>query len=1021
MASDDSPRHYQGVMVSSTFTDLERHRHALIRTIDAQGLKPLAMEHDSAKPAVDVLDSSLQMVRDAAAYTGVISHKYGQVPECGKRNPEGLSLTELELNEARRLSRPVLLFIMGPDHPVKAGDVEIDVAKKAKLDAFRESAKRLRPDSAVHRVYKVFNDLQDFEVAATQAVGELARYLERLEEPPPQRPAAASGDVGLLESQPVPRPPTFYAEPPYIGTHPFLGRQAQLATLDDWAKAADPHPILLFEAIGGTGKSILTWEWTTRHSANVRGDWAGRFWYSFYDRGAVMADFCRRALAYMSGKPVAAFRKKKTRELGDLLAHHLQAAPWLLVLDGLERVLVAYHRYDAAQLTDEQAGSSDKISNRDPCAAIHPEDDDLLRALAAGSPSKLLLTSRLVPRVLLNLSSQPIPGVRHERLPGLRPADAEALLLYCGVHGNSAAIQSYLQTQCDCHPLVTGALAGLINNYLPDRGNFDAWASDPDGGGSLNLASLDLVQKRSHILHTALAAVPADGRELLSALSLVSDAVDGATLAALNPHLAPLHSPKHLAATQRFADTVRELEKRGLLQYDPHTKRYNLHPVVRGVAAGSLEPEVRTRLGRRLVDHFVRQSKPSYEQTESLADLRNGLEVIRILLQIGDLQQAAHAYVGEISRALLFNLEASSETLSILRPFFRSSWGDLPSELDSWTGGYLANDAAIALQRLGALDDSLAAQEAAMLSALRNGDWANTVVCVLAMSNLSEARNRPARADHLLTIALDLASLVDASRLFVSRLNRFTLLANTGRHEEAEAMWRLLDPMGRDWGRNIYRPGEAELAYAEFRFLRGNLEEHHLIVAEQLAAAAKSRTTLRRLHRLRGRWYLEARDWTRAAESFAEAVRMARQIGELDGASEVQLALAKLELQQLVDPRAEAERLSRLGELDVPRESLAELWLGVGDAPEAERHARRAYDLAWADGPPFVHRLPLDKAARLLRQLGIEPPVGAPYNPEQHAPFPWEDEVAAAIAALRASRQAAGRSASDERSEPPVA
>ena len=59
------------------------------------------MEHDSAKPDGDVVDSSLQMVRDGSAYIGVISHKYGQIPECAKRNPDGLSLTELEFNEAR--------------------------------------------------------------------------------------------------------------------------------------------------------------------------------------------------------------------------------------------------------------------------------------------------------------------------------------------------------------------------------------------------------------------------------------------------------------------------------------------------------------------------------------------------------------------------------------------------------------------------------------------------------------------------------------------------------------------------------------------------------------------------------------------------------------------------------------------------------------------------------------------------------------------------------------------------------
>ena len=63
-----SPRQYQGVVISSTFTDLEQHRAALVKAIKGQGLSDVAMENDSAKPDVDVIDSSLQMVADAAAY-----------------------------------------------------------------------------------------------------------------------------------------------------------------------------------------------------------------------------------------------------------------------------------------------------------------------------------------------------------------------------------------------------------------------------------------------------------------------------------------------------------------------------------------------------------------------------------------------------------------------------------------------------------------------------------------------------------------------------------------------------------------------------------------------------------------------------------------------------------------------------------------------------------------------------------------------------------------------------------------
>ena len=177
-AGPPAPRQFLGVMISSTFADFEQHREALIEAISGQGLHPIAMEQDSALPAGTVIDSSLQKVRDGAAYIGIIGFRYGNIPDSAERNPERLSLTELEFREARELGRPVLLFIMGPDHDVKARDVELDPERKRKLDAFREDAKRAVSGAQVHRVYKVFNSLREFEVTAAQAIAELRRLLD---------------------------------------------------------------------------------------------------------------------------------------------------------------------------------------------------------------------------------------------------------------------------------------------------------------------------------------------------------------------------------------------------------------------------------------------------------------------------------------------------------------------------------------------------------------------------------------------------------------------------------------------------------------------------------------------------------------------------------------------------------------------------------------------------------------------------------------------------------------------------
>lgn len=179
------------VMVSSTFTDLHEHRAALISSIHNHKLHANVMENDSAR-LVDIIDSSFQMVRASAAYIGVISLKYGQTPECPKRNSGQLSITELEFNEAQRLGRPILLYIMDDDHPVKKSDIEKDPEKETKLNAFRERAKIASAGSSVQRVYAVFNSPQDFKDKLSSSLAELREHLKssddnvHKDEPPEQ-------------------------------------------------------------------------------------------------------------------------------------------------------------------------------------------------------------------------------------------------------------------------------------------------------------------------------------------------------------------------------------------------------------------------------------------------------------------------------------------------------------------------------------------------------------------------------------------------------------------------------------------------------------------------------------------------------------------------------------------------------------------------------------------------------------------------------------------------------------------
>jgi Domain of unknown function (DUF4062) len=845
------PKNYRAIMLSSTFTDLQEHRQQVRDVILKLGYKPEDMESHGAHAEGDVIESSLQMVRDSAAYVGIISHKYGQTPFDPELNPSGLSITELEFNEAMRLNRPILLFIMSDKHPLIKAEFEIDPDKIRKLDAFRERAKRMRDGSEIHRVYETFENRQQFVTRAATAIGRLMPLLDADNGKQHKNPVGSETETVL------PRPPELAALPKYLGSHKFVGRSDELRTLNDWCGEADPNPMLLFEAMGGSGKSMLTWKWLNEDAISVRSDWAGRFWFSFYEKGAVMAGFCRYALAYMTGRPVEDFVKLRTPQLADLLVAELDRRHWLLVLDGLERVLVAYQRADAAQLADEKVDeATDPIEKRDVCTAIRPEDDQLLRRLAAVAKSKILVTSRLTPHALINQSGTAVPGVRREFLKGLRPDDAEAMIRDCGINGESKAVQRYLQSNCDCHPLVIGVLAGLINAYPPDPGNFDRWVGDPRHGRALNLGTLDLIQRRNHILQAAIDALAPESRRLLQTLSLLQTGADYDMLMALNPHLpaepkkveepedpesaftwrhidkkerthlkghyrnqltqyetylnaldAWKNDPAVRAAPAKLDATIHDLENRGLLQFDQHERRYDLHPVVRGVAVGRMPGEETQELGRKVVDHFSGRPHDPWEQAETLADIEPGMEVVRVLLRMGRYEEALAAYRGDLSNALIYNLGADAEAQTVMQSFFPGGWDHEPVPFDDLSGSYLLNHAALALgNHFPNLAWRLYERKVAF-----DIDTSNEIGLWTGLSNFAwqcKDASKLADAARLAGLESDLADATeDGSHIFGSRLDLYGLASIFGDDASADRLWQQISSMERPQSRALYRGG----------------------------------------------------------------------------------------------------------------------------------------------------------------------------------------------------------------------
>jgi hypothetical protein len=262
------------IMISSTARDLPEHRKAVEEACMRQSFFPVMMEHLPASDD-DAIAESMRMVDEAEIYLGILAHRYGYVPK-----GHDISVTEMEYNRAGERGIPRLMFVIHEDHLVRAGDVETGAGAE-KLKAFKQRVET----GKVVRFFKSVDGLR----------GDVIDTLSRLREPNPS-PFHYVSDI--------PAPPEAYVAHPYtlLQTGHLIGRQTELNELTEWVTKSD-KPVFNVVAIGGMGKSALTWHWFNKVAPLEMKPLAGRMWWSFYESDATFENFVIRALAYVTKRP----------------------------------------------------------------------------------------------------------------------------------------------------------------------------------------------------------------------------------------------------------------------------------------------------------------------------------------------------------------------------------------------------------------------------------------------------------------------------------------------------------------------------------------------------------------------------------------------------------------------------------------------------------------------------------------------------------------------------------------------
>ena len=793
---------------------------------------------------------------------------------------------------------------------------------------------------------------------------ELVRSSQREEKPPP----------------PMVKPPQPCFAHPYPLQEHFTGRARERQMRTAWLKD-DDRPVFALVAIGGMGKSALTWAWLQRDVLGLslpgqpEDDPAvaaacrlpddarpeGVLWWSFYEREAHCAAFLNEALTYASGGQVDPSKidsdYDKLRELIALL----QQRRLLLVLDGLERELRAYAGLSAAYQGDETPPDV----RGDPNSCTDPHAAAFLRQVAAlAGGSRVLITSRLFPSELEGLA-----GCRHEELTGLAPADAVAFFRAQGVQGTPTEIKAACAPY-DYLPLALRLLAGMIVRDKREPGDIrvaDRHPVLPELKG----------KEQHHILEVAYNALDKGKRTLLSRIAAFRSPMTYEALSAVNPY----------RKAEQFDAALQELIDRGLVLFlGQQPARYDLHPVVRQHAYDRLADK--KGIHSRLRDYFAAVPAPEGDKVQSVDDLAPVIELYHHTVGAGRYDEARELLRDRlVPDPLYFRFGAYQTSIELLRALFLDG-EDRPPRLRSesaqaWTLNALANSYSLFGQPRRALP--LFKQQIAIrekqgnkksvaiglgnlaLGQVRLGELAASEANVRRRIEFCrEVGDEPQEAvghEDLGRLLAYEAAFGEAAREMDTALASFSKLG----YPQSECIV---------WAYRALRAllmGEAKAALAAARRVRELADvqrvERDIIRAEWLLGAAL-------VAQASGRKGPQTKSLAEAEGHLTEAINRCRRINLVEMEPDILLAWArwhraKGNSQQAQEHAEEALAIAdrceyRLVQADA-HNLLARLALDGGEPDVARQHAQIARERAECDGPPHCYQPALEEAERLLK------------------------------------------------------
>ncbi len=751
----------------------------------------------------------------------------------------------------------------------------------------------------------------------------------------------------------------------------FTGRTAELKMLSDWLDN-DKDNLLILRALGGFGKSILAWQWFNNNVDKTK--WQTAVWWSFYEKESGFESFLSETLKHLGVE----VKESARQQVNDLL-EALRGTNILIVLDGFERLLRQYGRMDAALQSDDEDADIDP-SQRD-CSS--PLTETFLRGLSgAGMKSKVLMTTRLCPRVLESADGKLLKGCRDESLSAFSPEDAVTYFHKEGIKATRAEIIAVCSAY-GYHPLSLSLLVGLINEDHEHRGDIAAVK---------NLEIFEDVRaRRHHILERAYESLAPERRDLLSKISCFRGSMEYAVLKKVFP------SPD-------LDKVLLDLRKRGLLQYAGESQRYDMHPIVRHYAYDHFTDEKRRKEAHvELAMHFVDAMPVTNTKVKTLEDLAPVIEQYHHMVGAGNLDESLKLFYDRLVQQVYFQFGAYQLCTELMRALFLDGEDKLPrlkrEDYQAWTLSMLSSVYALSGQpRKGIplLNMNNSIYE-------RIGDKKNLAASMGNLANRYSAVGALSTAERDLRRAIELDKEVESEDDESSdRQELGRVLSYRGAWQEAE---QELDNSLELAKKQKHIQGQCVTwSYRALRFLlmarvnrKSQIENLKSSIecaqrALQLADedARRDAPTPRdyvRAHWLFGAAYCMNNDLTLAEENLSKALHLCRQINMVDHEADILLDVARLRYAQ-GDFRDAQEKASEammitersgyvlqgadvnlfLAELALEGYKLEGLKV-LSNKDAAIHHAKEALRLATCDGPPYYYKVAYEEAERMLEKL----------------------------------------------------